>query len=113
MKILLEKEKSSTTILLKDITENHLVVGVIGGNPCILGKGFHEHMDKLSFLMLYGKYNDSIITIGNGYSPVRFIGNYLHYIIEKHIKDGNIAEAFESKDWRKALQWLIDNTPNE
>lgn len=114
MKILLEQEKSSKTILLKDITEKHLVVGVINGNPCILGKGFQEHMDKLSFLLLYVPFGDSIITIGNGYSPTKYIGNYLHFIIEKHIKEGdNKVEAFQSKDWRKALQWLLDNTPNE
>lgn len=110
MKILLEQEKSSTTILLKDITEKHLVVGVINGYPCILGKGSHEHIEKLTFFLLYGAYGDFIITNGNGFTPPRFMGDHLHYIIKKNIEDGNKVEAFENKDWRKALQWLIDNT---
>lgn len=113
MKILLEQEKSKEKILLKDITEDHLVVGIISGNPCILGKGFRESENKLIFFLLHGGYRESIITVGNGYSSYKSTENYLHHIIERFIKNGNKVEAFESKDWRKALKWLIDNTPNE
>lgn len=93
------------TILTSEITEQHLVVAVIEGNPYILSKGYNEENKKLSFF----EFNNGF-SYGNGfdisddYDTIQKIVEF--WLYEKACK--GIA-VFHETDWKKALQWLIDN----
>ena len=101
MKPIIEKENQAT-ILTSEITNNHIVVGIKNGKPIILtNSGLNEVNYKFALL-------DSNFTNRNCYgSDGESIKTAVDGII---IHSGNAKlEVFHEKDWKKALQWLIDN----
>ena len=101
MKPIIEKENQET-ILTSKITNNHIVVGIIDGEPVILYCSTYDDLSTLSFLCL-----DDESTIGNSY---RHYGcDSVKEIVEFCLSCDNKIEVFHQKDWKKALQWLIDN----
>lgn len=107
MKVKLTDEAAS--IFVSDITHQHLVVAIIHNEPCIL---FRTDIDngKYSFGILNGKINNMLITGGNGYD---ISGNHknLSEFIKKTFETfpNTKMEVFKQGDWKKALQWLINN----
>ncbi len=108
MRPVLNKQESNT-ILVEDITYQHLIVGVISNHPCILSKGFGDGGKRLNFGMLDGaNTEEGTFTYGNGFdfssdedTPTK--------MVKRAIMNGGEVEVFHPKDWKKALQWLIDN----
>lgn len=98
------QEETQDTILTKDITEQHIVVAVINGNPCLLNKGETEPEGKLSFKILNNNF-----TKGNCYDYPS-LECTLKKMVEHAMKDTSDKVAvFHQSDWKQALQWLIDN----
>lgn len=97
------QEETQDTILTKDITEQHIVVAVIDGCPCILNKGFYDDDKDLAFKIISRDF-----TNGNCY---RFGGeNTIQRMVEFAIQNKKATVAvFHQSDWKQALQWLIDN----
>ena len=59
-----------TTISTADITWNHVVVAIINEKPCLLGKGFDEPAEKLSFRVIGSDNKEADTatgTFGNGW----------------------------------------------
>ena len=101
MKPIIEKENQDT-ILTSEITNQHIVVGIHHGKPIILtNSGLNEVNYRFALL-------DSNFTNRNCYGSN---GASIKIAIDKIITyGGNVKlEVFEEKDWKKALQWLIDN----
>ena len=101
MKPIIEKENQDT-ILTSEITNNHIVVGVHHGKPIILtNSSFNEVNYQFTLL-------DSKFTNRNRYGTN---GESIKTAIDKMIIYGGKVKlkVFEEKDWKKALQWLIDN----
>jgi hypothetical protein len=108
MKIITEQTEKSIHVS-KINADDHIVVAIINGKPTILGKGYHEGMDKLTFFILGGDGVSSPMTNGNGY-------DYSHKddTVEKMIRkvlanENNKVEVFHVTEWRAALEWLLDN----
>ena len=97
MKPIIEKENQDT-ILTSEITNQHIVVGIHHGKPIILT---NSGLNRFALL-------DSNFTNRNCYGSN---GESIKIAIDKMITyGGNVKlEVFEEKDWKKALQWLIDN----
>lgn len=93
------------TILTSEITERHLVVAVICGYPCILSKGYDQSNKKLSFYII-----DNEFSSGNGYELTDDYDT-IQKMVDFYLSDGNCKSiaVFHESDWKKALQWLIDN----
>ena len=105
MKVILNN-KDKNTINIQDVTENHLVVGIIDNTPCILGKGMSEDDENVIFFTLNNHSDeDGLITSGYGLG----IEHSIKEMIKSELENDNLVEVFEPKDWKKALQWLIDN----
>lgn len=96
MKPIIEKENQDT-ILTSEITNQHIVVGFIKNIPRILVR---ENYSRGSF---YFRNLTSDFTNGNG------IGNFNSAKQAVENKIDCKLEVFNEKDWKKALQWLIDN----
>ncbi len=93
------------TILTSEITDKHLVVAVIKAQPCILTKGYDQGNKDLSFFTF-----DRYFSYGNGYSltdDYDTIQKMVDYWLCD--KDCKAIAVFHESDWKKALQWLIDN----
>ena len=99
-------------IQIDNINENHLIVAVIEGLPCILGKGYHELNRSLTFFILgYPECRGSgTITEGNGFSYLDSHDS-IKKMVEMAMASGkdNMVAAFDKDKWKDALQWLIDN----
>ena len=95
------KEENKKTILTSDITSNHITVGINkeGYNPIILTCNEFEG-NKFKFTCI-----DEQFTINNGFNTFTFIKD----AVNDRIKSNFNLEVFHQKDWKKALQWLIDN----
>jgi len=98
------------TILTSEITWNHLIVAVIQGEPCILGRGYNEVDSNIPFFVLKNNCGSKCITTGNGYprSPKE---DTPQKMVEFFIKQGEKVAVFHQDDWRDALTWLLENTP--
>ena len=101
MKPIIEKENQDT-ILTSEITNNHIVVGIHHGKPMILtNSGLNQVNYRFALLDLKFTNRNSYGT--NGESIKTAIDKMIIY-------GGNVKlEVFNEKDWKKALQWLIDN----
>lgn len=102
---IIENQKQDT-ILTKDITWQHLVVAVIDGKPCILGKPFEKSGRELTFFTLCSITN--CITYGNGYD-YSTNEDTPQKMVEYALGMGNKVAVFNQSDWKDALKWLIDN----
>ena len=103
MKVI-NKTEQTDTLLVKDVDENkHIVVGIIHKSPCILTKSYHTK--QYAFVSL-----DSKPVMGNGYSPGWNRNTTIKEIMDLYNTGDNKVEAFTSAEWKKALQWLIDNS---
>ena len=101
MKPIIGKENQDT-ILTSEITNNHIVVGINNGKPIILtNSGLNQVNYRFALL-------DSNFTNRNCYGSD---GESIKTAIDKIIIYGCKVklEVFHEKDWKKALQWLIDN----
>ena len=99
----IQTQKQNDVINIEDINEEYLVVAVIDGNPTILSKGFNEEKTQFGFFKL-----NTDFTIGNSYK----FNNYgtIQKMIEKVLGcPEDKIEAFHQRNWKEALQWLIDN----
>ena len=96
MKPIIEKENQDT-ILTSEITNEHIVVGIINDAPRILVR---ENYCRGNF---YFRNLISEFTAGNG------IGNFDSAKQAVENKIDCKLEVFKESDWKKALQWLIDN----
>ncbi len=101
MKPIIEKENQDT-ILTSEITNNHIVVGINCGNPIILTNSGLKQVNYRFALL------DSNFTNRNCYGSN---GESIKTAVDEMIIHGGNAklEVFHEKDWKKALQWLIDN----
>ena len=99
MKPILKKEDKDI-ILTNKITSSHIVVGLdLNNNPVILtNENYNTKNYKLTLF-------NSGFTRNNGYGAFESIQELVEYYIETGWK----LEVFHQKDWKKALQWLIDN----
>ena len=99
MKPILKKENKDV-ILTNKITNKHIVVGTdLYNNPVILT---NENYDTKNYkLTLF----NSGFTRNNGYGTFESIQK----LVECYLDSGWKLEVFHEKDWKKALQWLIDN----
>lgn len=102
MKIILNNE-SKDTINIDEITENYLIVSIYQGEPCILSKGYDEKPKQFTFFSISNNF-----TIGNGYNFTSKEDTIQKMIVDA-LSLGYKVEAFHESDWKKALQWLIDN----
>ena len=101
MKPIIEKENQKT-ILTSKINKKHIVVRIIGGKPAILYCKRFDDLSTLSFLCLHYE-----TTIGNKFT--HYECNSVKEIVEYGLSYDYKIEVFHQKDWKKALQWLIDN----
>lgn len=107
MKVVIDTAED--VIKTSEITKKHLVVAIIEGEPCILGKAFGQLDECLSFFVLADRnIEGNCITVGNGYGYSEE-ENSIQAMVEFAIKDRQKVEVFQQKDWKQALQWLIDN----
>lgn len=99
MKPILKKENKDV-ILTNKITSSHIVVGLnLDNNPVILtNENYNTKNYKFTLF-------NSGFTRNNGYGTFESIQELVEYYIET----GWELEVFHEKDWKKALQWLIDN----
>ena len=100
MKPILKEEKEDF-ILTNKITSNYIVVGLDldNNNPVILTKES------------YNIENYKFTLINNGFTRNNGFRNFesIQKLVEYYVKEGCRLEVFHEKDWKKALQWLIDN----
>ena len=101
MKPIIEKENQKT-ILTSKINKKHIVVGIIGCEPAILYCNKFDDLSTLSFLCL-----DVDTTLGNSFT--HYECDSVKEIVEYCLSCDNKIEVFRQEDWKKALQWLIDN----
>ena len=101
MKPIIEKENQDT-ILTSEITGKHIIVGIQHGKPIILTNSGLKQVNYRFALL------DSNFTNRNCYgSDSQSIKTAIDKMI---IYGGKVKlEVFHEKDWKKALQWLIDN----
>jgi hypothetical protein len=100
----IQTQKQNDVININDITREYLVVAVINGNPTILSKGWGQDITQLRFKQI----NESF-TEGNGW-VFSSEANTIQKMIEMAIQEPNLKiEAFHQRNWKEALQWLIDN----
>lgn len=93
-------QKDEDTILVNEINSKHIVVAIDESNyPVILGNS-DCGADDYKFLCLSDGFS-----MGNCYIPF----NSIQSCIENYIKRGWRLQVFHQDDWKKALQWLIDN----
>ena len=101
MKPILKKENEDV-ILTSNITTKHIVVGFnLKNDPVILTTekyGIEEY--KLTLM------NEGF-TRNNGYGYGKF--KSIEELVEHYVEKGWKLEVFYEDDWKKALQWLIDN----
>ena len=93
------KEKIEETILTNEITSQHIVVGIRALSPVILSKTDYEN-GKYCFICV-----DEEFTNHNCYPEF----NTIKDAVEDQMRNGQTIEVFHERDWKKALQWLIDN----
>ena len=99
MKPILKKEDKDI-ILTDKITGSHIVVGLdLYNRPVILTNENYNTKNYKFTLFNTG------FTRNNGYGAFESIQELVEYYIEAGWK----LEVFHQKDWKKALQWLIDN----
>ena len=99
MKPILKKE-SKDVILTNKITESHIVVGLdLYKHPVILTNKDYDTEDYKFTL-----FNSGFTRI-NSYGKFESIRELVEYYMNLDWK----LEVFHEKDWKKALQWLIDN----
>ena len=99
MKPILKKENKDI-ILTSKITSSHIVVGLdLNNNPVILTNERYD-MENYKFTLF-----NSGFTRTNGYGKFESIRE----LVEYYMNSGWKLEVFHEKDWKKALQWLIDN----
>lgn len=108
MKIKIRDSKDNKVIYTDEITTDHLIVSIYNGEPCILSKPYECGDDDYGFMVFCNKDEDNeIITIGNSYP---FYGECdIQGVVEKVVNSDNKIAVFEQKDWKNALQWLINN----
>jgi hypothetical protein len=100
----IQTQKQNDVINIEDINEDYLVVAVIHGSPRILSKGWGEDNSQFSFFNLKDDF-----TLGNGI-PYSDETNTIQKMIERAIQEPNSKiEVFHQRNWKEALQWLIDN----
>ena len=101
MKPVFEKTDNDRNVILTNkITNKHLVVGHNHRKkPIILT---NEKFETRNFK--FTSINDLFIQ-SNSYNSFKSIKEVIEYYLNK---EWNI-EVFHEKDWKKALQWLIDN----
>ena len=101
MKPVFEKtDNDRNVILINKITTKHLIVGHnYRKEPIILT---NEKFNTRNFK--FTSIND-LFTQSNSYNSF----NSIKEVIEYYLDAGWNIEVFHQKDWKKALQWLIDN----
>ena len=99
MKPIIEKQ-AEETILTSEITNEHIVVGFRFKKPVIL---INKILGDISYNFIC---LDNGFTRRNGYGAEN---KSIKYAVEKQLKYGEKTEVFHENDWKKALQWLIDN----
>ena len=93
-------QKDEDIIPVNEITSNHIVVAIDESNePVILGNS-DCGADDYKFLCLSDGFS-----MGNCYGSF----NSIQLSVENYIKIGWRLQVFHQDDWKKALQWLIDN----
>lgn len=99
MKPILKKEDKDV-ILTNKITKSHIVVGLnLNNNPVILtNENYNTKNYKLTLF-------NTGFTQNYGYGAFESIQELVEYYMDSGWK----LEVFHEKDWKKALQWLIDN----
>lgn len=106
MKVVLTSQPQDV-ISLDKLTNRHIIVGIISDQPCYLTTPFGKEQYNFVSIGNGGTY-------GNGYQVgwnrdrVTLLEN-----VEAQLKRGEQVQAFPQKEWRKALQWLLDNAPTQ
>lgn len=101
MKPILKRENKDV-ILTSKITSIHIVVGLnLDNNPVILTTERYG-IEKYKLTLMNKGF-----TLNNGYGYGSF--KSIQKIVEYYVEKGWKLEVFHEDDWKKALQWLIDN----
>ena len=99
MKPIIEKQ-AEETILTSEITNEHIIVAFLDKLPLILTKNNFYTVGDYGFAsFLDGITKGAILNLHDS------IQKAVESLLFKKCK----IEVFEEKDWKKALQWLIDN----
>ena len=93
------KEETEEIILTSKITKYHIVVGIRSNEPVILSKTDYDG-GKYCFVCI-----DREFTEHNCYPE----SNTIKEAVEQQMEFGQDTEVFHERDWKEALQWLIDN----
>ena len=99
MKPILKRENIDV-ILTSKINIRHIVVGLnLANSPVILTTEKYG-VEKYKLTLMNRGF-----TLNKGYDEFESIEELVEYYVEK----GWNLEVFHEDDWKKALQWLIDN----
>ena len=99
MKPILKKENKDV-ILTNKITNKHIVVGTDLNNNSVILTNENYDIKKYKLTLF-----NSGFTQNNGYGNFESIQELVEYYLKLDWK----LEVFHQKDWKKSLQWLIDN----
>ena len=94
------KKKNENVILINKITINHIIVGLDLNNDPVILTNENYNIEKYKLTLLNREF-----TQNNGYGNFKSIKK----LVEFYMNSGWKLEVFHQKDWKKALQWLIDN----
>lgn len=94
------KNENEDIILTSKITSSHIVVGLNLNNLPVILTNENYHIEKYKLTLVNNGF-----TRNNGYGAFESIRE----LVEYYIALGWKLEVFHEKDWKKALQWLIDN----
>lgn len=90
------------TILVKDITSKHIVVGITSyGSPVILTNSMYEGGDY-RFTSINDQFSERNSYTGSTSS--------IQELVEIYLKRGWNIEVFHEGNWKEALKWLINNS---
>ena len=98
MKIIFKENQDDFIEVSKVNKKEHIVVGTIGGDPVLLSRSLYGKGD-FRFNCLSRQASN-----GNTFrADFKTFSGALKYMEDEKI------QAFNNADWKKALQWLIDN----
>ena len=99
MKPILKNREDS--IPVNHISSEHIIIGLDNYKKPIILTNSEYNDNEFAFTCI-----DNEFTNRNSYEKFDSIEEAIEYSINNK---GYIIEVFEQKDWKKALQWLIDN----
>ena len=101
MKVILEKQD---TIELSEVTNKHILVAVVGIDAFIYTMGDYNNLKTSQMLCV-----SDDVTVGTKFSSDAYNGKTIQEVCKQLIEYREKFEVFNQCDWKKALEWLIEN----